>query len=140
MLHSFQSPEQFPLIQVPEQQSPEPRAKTAPPSGSEPALRPPAGLRSQPEPLRAPRRTTDTKSLKVSPRKFPYQALLHFPEDHTLFVGIQNQGVQLNLPQADQKRHTLGGWDRSQVASPGKMGRPREGRQWLLWITPEVSV
>ena len=58
--------------------------------------------------------------VKVSQEEFPYQALLHFLEDGIFFVGIQNQGVQLTLPQADQEGHTLRCWERSQVASPGE--------------------
>lgn len=115
-----------PLIQAPEWKSPEPVAKSVP------ALRPTnqtsghhTDLRTQPAPLRIPQdahrpqRGRDTNQ-SVTQEEIPYQALLHFLENGIFFVGIQNQGVQLTLPQADQEGHTPRSWDRSQVASPGE--------------------
>lgn len=67
-------------------------------------------------------------SQSVTQEEFPYQALLHFLEDGIFFVGIQNQGVQLTLPQADQEGHTLRSWDGSQVVSPGERWE-NEGRK-----------
>ena len=45
------------------------------------------------------------------------------------------------LPQADQKGHTLGGWDRSQVVSPGERWgeRGKENRADSVFA-PEIRV
>ena len=77
-------------------------------------------------------------SQSVTQEECPYQALLHFLEDGIFFVGIQNQGVQLTLPQADQEGHTLRSWDGSQVASPGERLENEGRKTGLLSICPRA--
>ena len=136
-------PGQPPLIQAPEWKYPRTNGQECPTQWFQSQLWDPqirlsaitSDLRTQPAPLRIPQdahrpqRGRDT-SQSVTQEEIPYQALLHFLEDGIFFVGIQNQGVQLSLPQADQEGHTPRTWDRIQVASPGERwgGWGKEGR------------